>query len=366
MVRTIKITGMVIVFLLSTVVLGITAGAAGGFSIAPNLPDNQRPETNGFFNLDVTAGQQQEITMRVENENDFDIAIEVSLFTAGTNMNGIIDYTRPGELDTTLAHDFTDIATLGVESRIIIPAGQVSVVPVTLNTPATGLGGGMVLGAIHMLRDVTDQEMEEAGMFVNQFAHVMIVRLQEGDVAIAPDFLLGDVRAETVYYRAAVVAEVRNPQPRMSMGAVASAQIYQAGQDTPIFSMADVNVDFAPNSVFPFTMMDMEGFGIHPGEYLARIQLEHEGRAWEFEREFIVAPQEAAVVNAAAANQWTQVPPIVSAGTSQQLPVWAIVAITVAVLAILVLIALLIRSKKASNREVEQLMDKIQYQGKNA
>jgi len=200
-------------------------------------------------------------------------------------------------------------------------------------------------------------------MFINQFAHVMIVRLQEGDITIEPDFLLGDVRAEIANHRAAIVADVRNPLPRMTMGVVANAQVYQAGQDTPLFNMVDVDVDFAPNAVFPFTMIDMEGFGVHPGAYLARIQLEHNGRRWEFEREFTVYPQEAAAVNEAAVNQHEhQTAPVLAGG---QLPVWAIVAITVGVIAILALIALLIRSKKAANRDLERFTQKTKPENKD-
>ena len=359
-----KISTQVIVFLVITAALAVVAGAAGGFMVIPNLPDNQRPETAGFFNLNVSAGQTQEITMTVENENDFDIAVEISLFTVGTNMNGIIDFTRPGDMDTTLAHDFNDIATLGIDNRLHIPAQSSAVVPVTLNIPAGGIDG-MVFGAVHFLRDATDQELEEADMFINRFAHVMSVRLQEGDFAIDADFILGDVRAETRYYRAAIVADIRNPLPRMVMGALANAQVYQIGHDTPIFVINDMGVDFAPNAVLPMTMMDMEGFGVHPGDYLIRVQLEHEGRHWDFVQEFTVYPQEAAVINEAAVNQWEQAPPVVGAAASGQLSVWTVVAIAAGVMALIALVVLLALKQRASKRETEILMKKLQERETN-
>jgi len=356
-----KIISLVVVFLLTIAALATVAGAAGGFMVIPNLPDNQRPETAGFFNLNVSAGQTQEITMMVENQNDFDIAVEISLFTVGTNMNGVIDFTRPGEVDKTLAHDFNEIATLGIDSRLHIPAGSSAAVPLTLNIPEDGIDG-MVFGAVHFLRDATDEEIKAADMFINRFAHVMTVRLQEGDFVIDADFMLGDVRAETRYYRAAIVADIRNPLPRMAMGAVASAQVYQVGHDTPIFVINDMGVDFAPNAIFSMTMMDMEGFGIHPGDYLIRIQLEHEGRNWEIQREFVVEAQAAAAINEAAVNQWEQAPPVVGTAAGTQFPTWAIAAIAVAVLVIIGMIVLLVRSMRASKREAEELMEKLHRQ----
>ena len=104
------------------------------------------------------------------------------------------------------------------------------------------------------------------------------------------DFLLGDVVAEVVFSRAEIVVNVRHTTPRMAMDAVVGARIYPAGSNTAIFSREDIAVDFAPNTIFPLTIIDREGLGISPSEYLARVQIEYGGRTWEFERVFTVTP----------------------------------------------------------------------------
>ncbi|MCL2249367.1 MAG: DUF916 and DUF3324 domain-containing protein [Oscillospiraceae bacterium] len=353
--RTLKSILTTAIVLLSTALLGITAEAAGGYSISPELPDNQIPETHGFFDLYVSAGDQQ-ITMFIVNDNDFEATFEINHFAVSTNMNGVLDYTAPAIADESLKYNFADIASLGVDSKVTVPANTSLPVTLNLNIPQGGFDG-VVLGAVHFLRDATEEELDNSGMFVNRFAHVMIVRLQErGAAEVAPDFMLGDVRAETINYTAAIVAELRNPMPRLSMGAKVSAEIFASDYDAPIFSVTDMDVDFAPNTVFPLTISDEAGYGLHPGDYLGKFKITFDDRTWEFEREFHIAPTTAAEVNAAALNQVNHVPQYATEKTIIYIFIGAGI-----LLATLIITFVAVRGRKSYKRDLERLHEAVQY-----
>jgi len=312
--------------------LAFTAKAnIGGFSVTPVFPEGQNPQTQGFFDVTVVPGQIQEIGVNVSNPGDEDILVDISLLTSGTNRNGIVDYTAPGIPDETMANPFSEIASLGIDGdAVLVPAGQSVHVPIFIDIPAEGFDG-VILGSIHVLLSITDEERAAGGMIINRFANILVVMLRDRDTVINPDFMLGDVGARVVNHRASIVAEVRNIQPRLTMGVTAHAQIYPAGGNEPIFARSNVNVDFAPNAIFNFSMMDEMGFGLQPGNYLARILLEHDGTSWDFEREFEILQAEAANVNAAAVNQ--QQMPTGGAGPGGMAP-WMMAAIAGGVLVV--------------------------------
>jgi len=300
-----KITSIVtalIVFLSAALIFVPIAGAsAAGYTLTPILPENQDPGSRGYYDLWVTPGQRQEITLRVNNVGDKEIEVVVDVFTATTNLNGIVDYTAPGFSDETLKYNLSEIITLDNEA-VNIPVDESRDIVLTLAMPDEDFEG-ILLGAIRTAREPTQAEIDASGMIVERFSNVIPIKIRQTETEIAPDFLMGSVTTELVNRRASIVAEVRNPKPRLVTGVAASASIIPKDSDTPIFEMSNIKVDFAPNSIFPFTMVDREGYGLRAGNYIAKIELEHEGTAWQFEEEFEILPEEADTINTGAVNQ---------------------------------------------------------------
>jgi hypothetical protein len=353
----IKIKPIVYIFsiLALTIALTISVRAIGGFTVIPVYPDNQNSETPSFFNLRVTAGQRQEFSVRVNNSGDTDMSVEVSLVTAKTNEHGAVDYSSTTlKTDVSMQNPLAEIGTVNGDA-IHIPAGGSVEVPIFIDIPQEGFDG-IILGSVYVLRGITDEERENAGMLLNQFAHVIPIRLQERDTAISTEFFLGDVYATVINRMAAISIEIRNPQPRLTMGATVEAFVYPAGSNTPIFGVSNMSVDFAPNSVFPLWLRDREGFGLMAGDYFVTVKLEHDGIVWEFEHPFTIEAEEAEAVNAQALNiQQAPVQPGTSdnlfAGSSGML----ILIIGGTVFATLAIIATIFFVVKAQNKKTEKL-----------
>ena len=343
-----KISKLYIVFslfLMTALAMAVPALAstAGGFSVSPILPENQVQGTRGFFDLLVSPDQRQELEITINNSNNEEIVVSVEAITATTNRNGIINYTTPALSDESLRYPFSELAVIS-EELVTIPANSSKIVPVFVTVPDEQFDG-IILGSIRVLKDLTEEEKATGGTIVNRYSYVVAVRLQQNYNEIAAEFLLGNVEATLVNHRASVEANIRNPQPKLVKGVEAAAQIYPKGSDETIFESFKEEVDFAPNSIFPFSLIDEAGYGLRPGEYLAKIQLAYEGRTWEFEQEFEINESQAAAINRNSVNQ-RQAP-----AEGLPLPIWAIGAIISSVLFLAAMVMLAIVKKKSSKKQ---------------
>jgi hypothetical protein len=282
----------------------------------------------------------------VHNESSEDIIVLVEAVTASTNRNGDIDYTsKVAAMDETLQTPLEEMITIP-QTHYTVPADSSIPVSVTLDVPERPFDG-IALGSIRVLKEITEEERAAGGMIVNQFAYVVAVRLAQSRNAdnIEPDFALGDVTAELVNHRASIVAQIRNPMPMLISGTNITATIYHKGSNQSIFIYDMPDVSFAPNSIFNLSFVDREGYGIDAGEYTAKISVEFQGQTWDFERDFIINAQQAAVVNENAVNQQARQSPRTATANlvAGGLPQWAIyTGITVLAIMFICLIVLTI------------------------
>ena len=305
MLRIIKLILMGLTFLVLMLLTIITVSAnAGGFTVTPNLPENQDEDTRGFFDLIVLAGQKQELSITVANVTSDELQLDFNVITATTASSGVINYGDPGDSDETLVYSFAEMAELSHKS-IQIPGNTETEVKVTFSVPEDGFIGN-ILGSIVVVREPTQDEINDAGMIVNRHRQIIAVRLRMNDDVLEPDFKLGNISSALTNHRASIIAEIRNPVPALFRGVSATALIYREGNDSAIFEVSNPDITFAPNSIFSFSMVDRAGFGIQAGKYLAKIQLEYEGIRWEFEENFEILPDEAGEMNKAAVNQQQQ------------------------------------------------------------
>jgi len=343
-----KIT-VIIVLVVMAIMLSIPA-AAMDFTVKAVLPENQRSNGSTFFDLLVYPGQKQELTLEITNISEKEIVVLVETITASTNLNGEINYSSNEEMDESLKYSFRDMVTIP-ESYYDIPAQSSIEVPITLTVPDEPFEG-VLLGSLRVLREATQDEKDAAGAIVNQYASVTAVRLVQSENAgdIPADFALGEINAELINYRASIVAKIRNTQPVIVKGATATATIYPKGGDQSVFEYSLETLEFAPNSVFPYSFVDREGYGIEAGDYTAVIGIEYKGKNWNFEQDFTIEPQIAQEINENAVNQYGQTRPgtetIDTAAATDGIPLWAVIAIAVGAALMTAVIALMIMITK--------------------
>jgi len=332
----------IFIVLASLAALLTIPAAAMDFSVSAVLPGNQRPNGSAFFDLLVHPGQEQDLIVEISNTRSTDIVVLVETITASTSRNGQINYTASGKMDDSLEHSFEDIVAMP-QSYYDIPAKTTIQVPISLTVPDAPFSGA-ILGSIRVLREATQEEKDAAGAIVNQYAHVTAVRLVQSENAeeIPADFALGEINVELVNYRASIIANVSNTQPIIIKGATASAVIYPKGSDQAIFEDSIESLDFAPNSVFPYSFVDREGYGIDAGDYTVAINIGYDGRDWNFRQDFTIDPKTADEVNEGAVNQHGQVRPEAEGIAPAETPAWVYIMIAIGGAVLTALIALVI------------------------
>jgi len=282
------------------------AGAiGGGFSVTPIFPENQLPESLGFFDLIVKPGMHQTIKIKITNTTSEEVSVSTITFTPTTNINGIIDYGSPGIPNETLSVNFAEIAVPERDITLLSP-GETRYLSIDISIPDKGFDG-MVLGAIKTINNITDAQLVEAaeeGTIINRFTFSIPVRLQIGTDAVEPQLIFGGISTRLINHRAAIVAEIINPLPRITRYVTATATVYpqDEGESHLLFTRGDIEVEFAPHSVFPLAFVDEAGVGLSPGLYTAVIHLEHEGKVWEFKEDFEILATEANALSEGALN----------------------------------------------------------------
>ena len=343
-------------FLLAVAVslaLPVQAKASMGFSVEPHFPSNQISDL-GYFDLRLTPGQEQEVTLTVTNPTSTEIAVVVEAFTVSTARSGSIDYSSERTNDETLQHSISDLITIP-QPHVIIPADSARDVTLHLTAPNESFDG-ILLGSLRILREPTEQELEEAGAIVNRFAHAMAIVLSTDDREVQADFALGDIASQITNARASIVVDVRNPQPKLVKEVAAQARIVELESNKEIFSDT-LDVDFAPNSIFPLTFVDRAGYGISAGSYRAYVTLEYAGQTWELEQEFEISPAQASTVNSAALNQGQQAAPGMAAGGG--MGATTLIIIGAGAMLIVAAVLMIVMKRRKSNEMVQQMQERI-------
>lgn len=329
--------------------------------MSAKLPPNQTEGVAGYFDVKVNPGDRQELVVTVRNDGEEPIAVLMETHTASTNSNGDVEYNATGQVDETMQLAFAKMATLSQQELTIPPLSEQDVT-VTVQIPAEPFEG-IILGSIRALKGLTEEEKNSGASIVNQYAYVIAVKLYESDVKPEPEFVMGEVGAELINGKATIVAGVRNTKPQLYKGVKATAQIFAKGGTEPIFNYPIENLEFAPNSIFPFTLRDDAGYGIEAGDYTAQITVELEGKTWNLEKEFTIEPDAAAEMNQGAVNQGVQQQQQQArpqGGGAVQIP-WAIIAIVAGAGIVAVVVVMMLRQKK----QTELMWAQIQMQHRN-
>ena len=102
------------------------------FSVNPVLPENQIGES-GYFNLQMSPGQSQTLTITLKNTTDKTVVVEEEIASATTNINGVVEYS-PNKIkaDSTLKYNLVDYASIPKEVSLQPNSSQQVKVSVTM------------------------------------------------------------------------------------------------------------------------------------------------------------------------------------------------------------------------------------------
>lgn len=267
------------------------------YSISANLPENQREGNATYFDLMVTPGQEQELTVNIFNSSDKEQTFILEANTAITNNNGIIDYTRPDkeqEKDSTLRHAFSELVTHDETITVGPNANKVAVFK--LKVPEEPFEG-LILGGFHVRQEAPEKV---DGQINNTYSYALGVVLREKEEDVQPEIKLNGVTPSLNNYRPQVSVNLQNTQPVNIKELTVKADIRKKGQNQVLKSAKKQGISMAPNSNFDYAI-PWENQALEAGKYeLELTASDQAGNEWSFNETFTITKENAEEVNKSA------------------------------------------------------------------
>ncbi|EOH97163.1 hypothetical protein UAW_01645 [Enterococcus haemoperoxidus ATCC BAA-382] len=263
---------------------------AAGFVYELQFPENQQQEV-GYFDLKMQPGQQQTVQILVKNYSDEDIAVNVKLNGAKTNMNGVLEYGPTAlENDASLKYDFTDLVK--APESIEVPKESEKMLDFMITMPESSYDGVIVGGIQLQKQDDANKPKQEGTAIINKYAYVVAMVLQESDVKVQPELELNKVVAGQSNYRNAVFIDASNTKANFLNDLTLEAQIMPLKSDEVLYETKKKSMRMAPNSNIKFPV-SMGGEKMVPGKYRAHVLATSGKKKWEWTKEFSISNEEA-------------------------------------------------------------------------
>ncbi len=242
-----------------------TSAAELRFSVETEIPENQIDKTKTYFDLMMKPDQEQILKVRAANSTDENLVIDVSVKSATTNSNGVIEY---GEsltaLDKSAPADLSEIIQLkdGGES-VELPAKSEKVVELRVKMPKEEFSGQLAGGIT--FSEKVDETIEKVEPTQRNARSVISATLLNHEAAYLQSMK--------------VTANVKNKKT-----------------NNVILEKEQEDMQMAPNSIFNFPIPYEEN-EMEAGTYVLAMTVEGSGKKWQFTKEFTISKEEAKTFN---------------------------------------------------------------------
>ncbi|MBP1040216.1 DUF916 and DUF3324 domain-containing protein [Vagococcus sp. BWB3-3] len=348
--RKMKLTFRIAVVMIAVMVVGgmpkVVKADSSPIAVKALLPDNQFKKEVSFYYLKMSPGAKQEIELQLFNSSDQEVAAEVSLSSATTNDNGLIDYNlMEKEIDKSLLYPFPSIASTANEVKI--PAQSDVKTKIKIEMPAEEYDG-MILGGVNVKTKKTEDKQTEddssqGGMKIeNEMTYSIGVVLIENEEFVKTDMKLTKVFASQIMGNNTTKATLQNPTSAVMEEVSIEARVMKKGSSDVLYEVKSDGYRMAPNSAFDFGIpIGKERY--RAGEYTLKLvavsdpkdEKDGERQEWTFEEVFVIKREEADKLNAKAVDLPTN------------FTIWYLIGgLILVVLAIIVIVMVAIRKRK--------------------
>ncbi|MGX7265088.1 DUF916 and DUF3324 domain-containing protein [Enterococcus crotali] len=313
------------------------------YSVKANIPENQIDKSKTYFDLKMTPGQKQDVSLTISNSSKEKVTIIITPNIAVTNQNGVIDYNQEKvKPDASLKTPITDI--ISDKQKVTLEPQETKDVVFTLQMPETPFDG-TILGGFYVTKEATEKEEKdsESVQIKNRYSYVIGIQLRENEQAVKPVLQLNDVKPTLQNYRTAISANLQNTQATIINDLEVEAKISKKGSTEVLYETTKKDMSMAPNSNFYFPIM-MDNQPLKAGKYTLRLSAKDKTEAWKFEQDFDISPEDTKKLNKEAVDlveeptDWLKIGLMIGGG----------------VLALLVVVGFVIYRHKKKKKEAER------------
>lgn len=266
------------------------------YSVKATIPENQIDKSKTYFDLKMTPGQKQDVSMTVSNSSKEKTTIIITPNSALTNQNGVIDYNQEqAKRDSSLKVAITDV--ISEKQKITLEPQETKDVIFTIQMPETPIEG-TILGGFYITKEATENEEKdsESVQIKNRYSYVIGIQLRESEQAVQPVLQLNDVKPTLQNYRTAISANLQNTQPTIINELEVEAKISKKGSTEVLYETTKKDMSMAPNSNFYFPIT-MNNHPLKAGDYTLRLVAKDKTETWKFEQDFKISAEDTKKLN---------------------------------------------------------------------
>lgn len=282
----------------------VSAAQLKGAAFTANIvaPENQKNEKDPFFNLQVTPGQKQTLTIELVNQTSRPLILSVEPSTAITTINGQISYAGTGKtFDQSLKHPFSK---MGIKKqKISLNGNEDRKVSFTYTVPKDkfdgSIMGGLLIKQLKSDDTVADERKSDKDTIKieNAFQQTIAVVMNENSKEIKTDLRLQSAHTGmSGQGNAAILANVRNVSPMAFGGLKIEAQVINADNLAVVYKNTAEDLSMAPNSNFDFAI-PVGAQSVKAGNYTLKLTASSGVRKWNMNTNFTVTDAQASKLN---------------------------------------------------------------------
>lgn len=258
------------------------------YTVGADLPDNQIEKTGSYFDLKVTPGQSQDLTVKIKNNDNQSHHYEVSVNRGLTNNNGVIDYgTHGSEKSDGLEYNIESLVTSPQD--VVVEANSTKLVTIHLDSPK-GAFSGLLLGGIRIQEITAAPKTKKKGITINNaYAYVIGLELRQNSDKIKPKLHLGDINEKQVNSYNYVGANLINPTPSIIQGLSVNATVKDT-KGKKVYTQDKQDLSVAPNSDFDY-LIGSPKQTLKAGTYELIMDAKAGDTTWHFDRKFTITTQ---------------------------------------------------------------------------
>lgn len=241
-------------------------------SIKSVLPDNQTNKSLGYFDLKITPGLKQNLLLKVKNNGDKPLKIDVNLTDAYTTLNGDIDYSRIDTKGKSSSNISLKNIILPDINHIELAADQETNIILHMTIP-DNIPQGCILGGIMFKENIQSDTVKSKNQTVsNQFAYVKGIKLNYGKI---PESSLKatNARLSKIQYKPTVLFTFTNVAQALVSGIQLKEKLEKVGVDKAI-STDKLKVSMVPCGITTLPMKVSQKT-LSPGEYKLMLDIKN-------------------------------------------------------------------------------------------
>ncbi len=263
-----------------------------GYSYTIKYPQNQVGD-GGALNIRMRPNQTQRIEIEIKNYDTKELTLAITLSSARTNVNGVIDYGNTQlKKDPSMKMEVTDLVQ--VPDKVSVAATSIAHFFLEIKAPNKAYNG-IITGGVQ-LQKVEDSlakgETTDGVSIVNKIVYLFGITISMSDKRVTPQLKLRKVYPMLNNSMNAIAIEIANVKALKMKNLTIDAVIKKKNQKEVLYEKKQTKIELAPQSIMPYSV-SLDGQKMQAGNYTVYVHATDGEKEWQWTKNFNVTIEKA-------------------------------------------------------------------------